>query len=287
MRPSPLPRLVTTAMRRLLVTSGVLAALAGLDLFLLSEETDRLFAWTIGVPLTAAFLGAGYLTSLPIVALAVREPVWARARVAILGVFAFTTLTALATALHLDAFHLEGTVPVGTRAFAWAWLAVYAIGPLAQVAVLVGQLHAPGGDPPREAPLPGALRLAMAAQAATMLGIGAILFAAPATAASVWPWELTPLTSRAIGAWLLGMGVVAAQAVWEDDAARLRSAMVAWTALGVLQLVAVLRFTDAVDWSALQGPAYVGFLVSLILVGGWGLWAGRRTPGQVFATRGA
>jgi uncharacterized integral membrane protein len=34
--------------------------IAGVQLFILSEQTEFYFAWTISLPLTAAFLGAGY-----------------------------------------------------------------------------------------------------------------------------------------------------------------------------------------------------------------------------------
>lgn len=35
----------------------------GITLNLLTEQTDRFFAWTIATPLTAAFLGAAYWPS--------------------------------------------------------------------------------------------------------------------------------------------------------------------------------------------------------------------------------
>jgi len=40
--------------------------------------------------------------------------------------------------------------------------------------------------------------------------------------AQAWPWQLTPLTAQATGAWLISLGVAAGQALAERDARRLR-----------------------------------------------------------------
>jgi hypothetical protein len=40
-----------------------------------------------------------------------------------------------------------------------------------------------------------------------------------------WPWALTPLTGRAIGAWAIGIGTIAAHAAWENNWWRLRPMM--------------------------------------------------------------
>lgn len=53
-------RSLTPSMRWLLLIGSLLAFIAGLQLFVLSEQTSHFFAWTIDVPLTAAFLGAIY-----------------------------------------------------------------------------------------------------------------------------------------------------------------------------------------------------------------------------------
>jgi uncharacterized integral membrane protein len=67
----------TGGMRTLLLVASVLVFIIGIPLFLLSGQTDRYFAWTISVPLTAAFLGAAYWSSFLIEFMASRERVWA------------------------------------------------------------------------------------------------------------------------------------------------------------------------------------------------------------------
>ena len=76
-------RELSLGMRGLLVAASVLVFLAGFQLFILTEQTEHYFAWTIQPPLTAAFLGAGYWSSFLLEFLASRERIWARARVAV------------------------------------------------------------------------------------------------------------------------------------------------------------------------------------------------------------
>lgn len=103
----PAVRSSSVGMRLMLLAAGVLVFLAGFQLFILTEQTNLYFAWTIQPPLTAAFLGAGYWASFLLEIFAAREKVWAKARIAVPAVFTFTTLTLVATLLHLDRFHFN------------------------------------------------------------------------------------------------------------------------------------------------------------------------------------
>ena len=93
-------RRLTPGMRRMLMAAGVLVALAGIQLFVFSERTDRFFAWTIEPPLTASFLGASYWASVLFQFGAARERLWANARIAVPTVFVFTTVTLIVTLVH-------------------------------------------------------------------------------------------------------------------------------------------------------------------------------------------
>ena len=50
-------------LRRFYSVAIVLVTSVGFFTFVLSEDTKRLFAWTINPPLTAAFLGANYFAA--------------------------------------------------------------------------------------------------------------------------------------------------------------------------------------------------------------------------------
>lgn len=288
--PPPAFQPLTAGLRRMLVVASVLVGIAGVQLFVLTEQTARYFAWTVSPPLTAAFLGAAYWASGLLELLAAREWLWARARIAVPAVFTFTALTLLATLLHHDRFHFASPAALA-RAAAWVWLAIYVAVPVLLGALLLRQLRAPGGTAPRrEQPLPTGVLVVLAVQAGALLGFGLVLFVVPVVAAPLWPWPLTPLTGRAVGAWLLGLGVAAAQACAEDDWGRIGAAMRSYTLLALLELLALARYPDAVDWTRPGGWVYVAFLVSTLAVGLAGWLATRPAPrraGRVRAPEGA
>jgi hypothetical protein len=261
-------RPLTAAMRWMLLAASVLVFVAGFQLFVLAEQTDRYFAWTINPPITAACLGAAYWASFVLELLAARQPTWARARIAVPAVLLFTSLMLAATLLHLDRFHLD-------TAFGWVWLAVYVGVPPIMLALLVHQLRAPGRDAPGNAPLPTLLRLALSIQAAVLLIFGAALFVAPQVMAPLWPWMLTPLTGRAVAAWLVALGVAAAHLTWENDWDLGRVAMPAYATLGGLQLVTLARYPGGLDWSGPQAWLYLLFVLSVLAVGLFGWWRSR------------
>ncbi len=273
--PAPSIRLVSRNVRRLTLFIAGLAFVVGPLLFLFPGSTDTLFAWTIQPPLTAAFLGGGYATALVVEVLAARERVWARGRVFFPAMLLFTSLTLLATLLHLDRFHFNSP-GLGARGTAWAWFIIYIIAPPLMAGLLFLQLRAPGGDPPRLAPLPPLFRAVIGAQAAIMLGVGALLFFAPGTANTFWPWNLTPLTAQAVGAWLLGLGFALAHATWENDWIRIRLALIGAIVAGSLQLLSLLRLAGSTALLVPQAWVYGLFLVGLIAVGVIGLLAARQ-----------
>jgi len=263
----------TKAQQTILYLASALVLIMGLILYFLSDNTATYFAWTIGVPLTAAFLGAGYLASFILELMAAREQIWARSRVAVPAVLLFTSLTFIITLVHLDKFHLGVSNPL-TLMLTWAWIIVYAIVPFIMGIILIMQVRAQGSNPPIIAALPNWFRLILGLQAAIMLILGLALLLFPETAMPLWAWELTPLTARAIGAWLLGMGVAGAQSVSENDWLRLRPAMLAFMSYALLQLINLLRYPNAsgLDWSALKTWLYLAFIFSILIIGAFGTW---------------
>jgi hypothetical protein len=169
--------------------------------------------------------------------------------------------------IHEDRFHRD--------LFGWFWLSAYVLVPPVLLAALVRQLRVPGDDPPGGWPLPTWLRVLLALQAIVLIGIGVALFVAPASADSLWPWTLTPLTARAIGAFLTGFGVAAGAAVWDNDLERLRGSALAWTALGILELIAALRYTDDLQGTP-ETTLYFVFLASVVIAGAYGVAASAR-----------
>src|SRR4051794_34439886 len=274
--PASSVKLVVPSMRIMLYIAGGLVFAAGFQLFVLTELTDHFFAWTVRPPFTAAVLGAAYWSSGVLELVGARERTWARARTAVLAVLVFTALTLLVTLIHRDRFHLGAPSGPSTIFLTWGWILVYAIVPIAMAILLVLQIRVPGTDLARVAPLPTWLRAAIAAQAAVMLLLGGVLLIAPQALIPRWPWLLTALTGRAIGAWLIGLGVAAAQVIRENDFERSQMVSQSSIAFGVLQLVALARYPGTFDWSRVGSWLYLLFVLSIAVVGLYGWLAGRR-----------
>jgi hypothetical protein len=262
-------------MRGLLLLAALLVAIAGVQLFILTESTDRYFAWTVLPPISAAFLGAGYWSSCILELLAARQPLWAYARVAVPAALTFTTLTALTTFLHLNRFHF-GSEELATQIALWAWLAVYALVPPLLLLALVLQTRPPIYDPPRLDPLPSLLRWGLFVQGLVLFVFGAALFVLPEAVSPLWPWELTPLTARAIAPWLIAIGVAAFHATVENDLLRVRPATVSYLLFGLLQSVALLRYPGSVQWGEPGAWIYVAFLAVMVVTGAVALVVGLR-----------
>jgi hypothetical protein len=260
---------VTGAMRRLLVVAALLVFLAGFQLTVFPTRTADWFSWTIDVPMTAVFLGAAYWASAVLEVAGARAAGWGRARLTVWAVLVFTTLTLVVTLLHLDKFHLGAEHPATARAVTWGWLAIYAGVPVLMVLGLVRQpLTAPSpADGVRR--LPRALRVLLGGLAAVLLVSGVALLLAPEWAAGGWAWPLTPLTGRAVGAWLVGLGWAAAHAYLVDDTDDVRPLGLTGAAFVVLEAVALLRYGDALDWSGWQSVAYVVGLGWIAVVSAW------------------
>jgi len=265
-------------MRVLLYVAAVLVLLAGFQLFVFTDRTATYFAWTVRNPLAAAFLGGAYWASVSFEALAARQRIWANARIAVPTVLVFTLLTLAATALHLSQFHLGSQFAISTRIVTWTWIAIYVLVPLLMLIILAVQLTTPGGDPPRSVLLPSWVYGLLAAQAIVLLGMGVALFAAPGQAAPWWPWKLTPLLAQATGAWLISLGVAAAQALVERDARRLFPASFGYVLLAVLQFIALARYPGRFEWSSASGVIYLVFLVTMLVTVPWG-WPGEGRAG--------
>ncbi|GAA4426783.1 hypothetical protein GCM10023169_25970 [Georgenia halophila] len=260
-------------MRRLLYVAAFLVFLAGLQLFVLPLHTADWFAWTVDPPMTAVFLGAAYWSSAVLEVAGARSADWGRARLSVWTVFVFTALTLAVTLVHLDRFHLSAEHPISARAVTWGWLAIYIAVPIAMLTIGSIQSrarHTPTGSIAAAAgALPAGLRLLLVVIAAVLVLVGAGLLAAPTQAATLWPWMLTELTARAVGAWSVGLGWAAAHARLSGDARTVRPLGLTAIAFVVLQTVALLRHGDDVTWAGAPAVGFLAVLLAIGVAGGW------------------
>ena len=267
----------TAGIRIILYVASFLVLSVGFSLYFLSEKTDTYFSWTINPPLTAAFLGAGYLASFLIEYLSASKKLWAQARPAVPGVWVFTILTSIVTIIHRARFHFDSPVFI-TQAGTWFWLGIYISVPIALGILWVLQAQQPGIDPTRKETLPAWLRAILNFQGLVMFLFGAAMLLVPETIIPLWPWKLSVLTSQAIGAWGVGIGIIALHASWENDWTRLSPMMVSYLAYGTLQTINLLRYPDTLDWTRFSAPIYIVFVLSVLLTGAYGTWKARQIP---------
>lgn len=270
--------------RALLGTAAVLVVLAGLSLFLFPERTDEWFAWTVDPPMTAVFLGASYWASAALETSGARNPDPRRTRLSAWPVLAFTVLTLVVTLVHLDKFHLGAEHPASARVVAWGWLVVYAVVPVLLVVVLVRAGRGPGtgAEAGPAGSLPTALRLLLAGVAVVLGLAGLALLLVPTAGDGWWSWSLTPLTGRAIGAWLVGLGWAAGQAALVDEPGAVRG--VGWTGVAfvALQAVALLRHGGDLTWSGAGAAAYLLGLGAVAVAACWILASSSRDTASRF-----
>lgn len=248
--------------------------IAGIQLYILSEQTDHYFAWTIAVPLTAAFLGAGYWAAMVVAYMSWWGSAPVLARSTGLTAIAATSILGIATFLHLDKFHLTSPAPL-TRLVTWVWIIVYVISPF--IFLWIWITYGRSKDESMGAkPFPGWVRAGYLLQAVFMLPAGVLLFFTPGSIIPFWPWELTPLTARAISAWFMAYGLACVTVNRENNTDNTLGARISLFAFCVLQLIALIRYLPSFDLSKPLAWMYLLILVVGIIVNALSLFSGKQ-----------
>jgi hypothetical protein len=286
--PSPDPAIVSTAgalamtapvpvgrMQRSTRTGvAVLLGLAILNagfLYFLPARAATGYAWAIRPPISAAFLGAGYLAGVVATALTVfvaRR--WRSIQPLAIALVTLSVGLLAATLLHTDRFRWSYPPT-------WVWTGVYALAPVG-VVMLAHRQRANTIRPPVADPRLRLLRVLSLAFGAAMLAGAIALFAFPAELGSYWPWPLTTLLAQAIAAWI---AMIAAALLWcAYDLRRTSEALIPYATLGAwcLTLLA-LPALHAGDLTRTGAPllSYLGALIALTVLAGLGVaLAGRR-----------
>jgi hypothetical protein len=184
----------------------VLALANGAFLYLAPGEAEAHYAWPLAPELSAASIGAGYLAGAVGVGLAIAVGSWRMLRPLAAGLVVLSVCSLVATLIDADRFRWDYPPT-------WLWTAVYASVPVALVLIWRAQERVVGPAAGERRP-PPPLALTAIALGVALLAAGVALFIAPSGLLEHWPWELTPLVSRVLGAWhLLAATVLVATAV--------------------------------------------------------------------------
>ncbi len=172
-------------------------------LYLFPNDTAALFAWTIKPSMTPLMMGGGYISGSYFFVRLVMGGRWSWYTLGFLPIAAFTWFMAAATVLHWDKFNHE-------HISFYAWLILYLVTPiLVPVLWFRNRSTDPGALAAGDVTVPAPVRTAALLVGLALVTTTAFMFLLPDTAASIWPWTLTPLTSRVIAGWFALPGVLA------------------------------------------------------------------------------
>lgn len=234
-------------------------------LFIFPAETERLFAWKIRPSMSAMMLGAAYAGGIYFFVNVLRSKHWHKVKVGFLPVTAFASLLGIATILHWDRF------THGHISFI-AWVGLYFTAPFIVFAIWLRNRGQDSGEPDADfdVVLSSPARLLMGAFGVVTLGFSIYLFAQPAIMIALWPWELTPLTARVMGAMfslpaLVGLGI-AVDTRWSVANIILQSQGFSI----LLILIAILFVRQDFDWSTPGSWLFTfglgGMLLSIVVL---------------------
>lgn len=250
----------------LLIASGIL--------LVWTSETGRLFAWHIREPMSALMLGTAYLAGAWFFARTALARRWHHVTVGFLPVASFATFMLVATILHLDRYN-QGHVSFVT------WVALYATTPaLVLLAWLRNRRTDPGTLEARDLRFSRPVRIVFAAGGGFYVAVALLLLASPNLMGDIWPWRLTPLTSRVVGGMMMLLGTfgltIAADGRWSAARIPLQSLFVA---LGA-GLVGAIRAWDTFDPGRPFTWVFVLPLVGLLVAVPAGYWLVERRLGR-------
>jgi hypothetical protein len=233
---------------------------AGLILYVAPDRTEEFFAWTINPRATALVMGAGYFSGLYFFGCVLTAERWGSIALGFPPIAVFAWLAGITTLLHWDRFNKDHI-----SFFAWAGL--YAITPFIVPGLWLLNRSSPADTPnPDGKDIPTGFAAAIGAAGLAILGCGAALFLTPEMMIPIWPWMLSPLTSRILGSFFILVGLVdlsiAVDRRWGAVRFILESQLIGLA----LMLLGIPRALDVID---LGNPLAGMLAVGLVL-----LWLG-------------
>jgi Ca2+/Na+ antiporter len=213
--------------------------------------------------MTAMMLGSAYAGGVYYFSGLLMTRQWHRIKVGLLPVTTFASVLSITTILHWDKFN-HGTLPF------FAWSALYFTTPFIVFGLWLRNREQDTNQPDEnDATIPQTLRFAIGAVGATTLAIAIFLFLNPTLMIQLWPWTLTPLTSRVMAAMFSLPGIVGLGLATDP---RWSSAQIILQSQGFsifLILIAVVRTRTELDWSVLGSWLFTiglaGMLIGIIV----------------------
>jgi hypothetical protein len=254
--------LPATRVLSVVIIPFLLVAFVVLYFFPSAKDTAHLFAWKIIPPFTPMVLGSVYLGGSYFFLRAARESEWHRVGAGFISVGLFATLMGIATIVHWNKF-------IHANVAFWLWAGLYFTTPF-----LVFGVWFLNRREETEATVGDILLSPMAAGLIGVLGIAAtassgFLFLFPRTAIRIWPWTLTPLTARVMGA-IFALGVAGLGAFFDKRWSGARILLQVEAFMLALILVAAIRahgdFHTSRPLTWVFGAGFVGLAVATAIL---------------------
>jgi hypothetical protein len=228
-------------------------------LYAFPGRTGELFAWPIAPTMTAMLLASAYAGGVWFFLGVLRTRRWHTVAAGFPPVVVFAALLGATTFVHWDRF------THGHVAF-WVWTALYVVAPFLVAGVWLANRRTASRPEPDELRLGAWTRRAFIAGGVVSVSLGVVLVLVPGQVSYVWPWAITSLTGRVVGA-VLCLGVAAFVVLRDDRYSSVVRLVEVAMVMAALVAVAVLRARDQIAWHRSLAWAMVAGL-ALVLVGG-------------------
>jgi hypothetical protein len=228
-------------------------------LYFWPHDTDKLFAWTIKPTITPMMLAAAYVGGIYFFTRAILAKQWHQVKLGFLPVTAFASLLGIATILHWDRFN-------HSHISFYIWATLYFTTPFLVFAVWLRNRRTDRGTvEPDDLIIHPAIRLCIGIIGLITLAVSLLLFLKPDLMIRQWPWVLTPLTARVLGAMFALPGIVGLGIATEKRWSAARIILEAQAcSIAIMLLAAALAWSDF----ALSNPLtwlFVGGLSFLLV----------------------
>ena len=222
-------------------------------------DTGRLFAWPVKPTLTPMILGSVYLGGAYFFLRAAMARQWHTVKGGFVAVGTFATLMGMATVLHWEKF-------THSHVAFWLWAGLYFTTPFLVFGVWWANRR-------RDVPATGAELLIPVRVSGVIAALGGLsvltalfLFLFPGRAAAIWPWTLTPLTARVMGAiFALGVAGLGAPADRRWSSARILL-QVAALMLALIVAAGVRASNELDPGNAMTWLIGIGFVAVLVAI---------------------
>jgi len=226
------------------------------------DDTGRLFAWPVKPRMTPMILASVYLGGAYFFARAATARQWHTVKGGFVPVGTFATLMGVATILHWGKF-------THSHVAFWLWAGLYFTTPFLVFGVWWANRRRDVPVTSGELLIPVGVSRVIAVLGGLSVLTALFLFLFPGRAAAVWPWMLTPLTARVMGA-IFALGIAGLGALTDRRWSSARVLLQVAAVMLALILAAVARASGELDpanaMTWLIGAGFTAVLAGIAVV---------------------